>query len=108
MTTDAVGGVWRYSVDLGRAFGRRGVRTTLAVMGPSPDDAQRREAEGAGLALIDRPYRLEWMEEPWADVERAGPWLLELARALRPDVVHLNGYAHAALPWTQPTLVVAH
>ncbi len=108
MTTDAVGGVWRYSIDLGRAFGRRGVRTTLAVMGPPPDEAQRQEANRAGLAVLDRPYRLEWMEEPWADVERAGAWLLALERGLRPDIVHLNGYAHAALPWTRPTVVVAH
>jgi glycogen(starch) synthase len=27
---------------------------------------------------------------------------------LRPDLVHLNGYAHAALPWRPPVLVVAH
>ena len=39
---------------------------------------------------------------------RAGEWLLALAGRARPDVVHLNGYAHAALPWARPIVVVAH
>ena len=108
MTADAVGGVWRYSVDLGRALARRGVRTTVAVMGPSPTAAQRREAERAGLAIVDRPFRLEWMEDPWEDVRRAGDWLLTLDRTLEPDVIHLNGYSHAVLPWSSPVIVVAH
>jgi glycogen synthase len=108
MTADAVGGVWRYSVDLGAALVQRGVRTTVAVMGPAPDEAQRREADRAGLTIVDRPYRLEWMDEPWQDVERAGRWLLSLERTLQPDVVHLNGYSHAALPWYAPVMVVAH
>jgi glycosyltransferase involved in cell wall biosynthesis len=48
------------------------------------------------------------MSDPWTDVERAGSWLLSLARVVRPDVVHLNGYAHAKLPWPVPVVVVAH
>ena len=27
---------------------------------------------------------------------------------IRPDLVHLNGYCHAALPWRAPAIVVAH
>jgi glycosyltransferase involved in cell wall biosynthesis len=34
--------------------------------------------------------------------------LLELEEQLRPDVVHLNGYAHGRLPWRTPVVVVAH
>ena len=108
MTADAVGGVWRYSIDLGTALAQRGIRTTLAVMGPTPEVAQRREADRAGIALVDRPYRLEWMDDPWADVDRAGKWLLALERTLHPDVIHLNGYSHAALSWYAPVVVVAH
>src|SRR5690606_26235405 len=43
-----------------------------------------------------------------AELAEAGQWLLELERSLGPHVVHLNSYAHAALPWQAPTLVVAH
>jgi glycosyltransferase involved in cell wall biosynthesis len=107
-TADAVGGVWRYTLDLGRAMRARGIRTTAAVMGPAPTDAQRHEARDAGDEIVERPYRLEWMDDPWSDVERAGAWLLDLERRLRPSVVHLNGYAHAALPWRGNVVVVAH
>ena len=107
MTADAVGGVWPYSLDLASALHRRGVEVTIAVSGPAPGDAQRSAAVGiARLAVGD--YRLEWMDEPWEDVQRAGRWLLDLERAFRPDVVHLNGYCHAPLPWRAPAVVVAH
>jgi hypothetical protein len=53
-------------------------------------------------------FPLEWQDEPWEGVDAAGAWLLELEARLQPDVVHLNGYVHAALPWRAPPLVVAH
>jgi glycosyltransferase involved in cell wall biosynthesis len=108
MTADAVGGVWRYAIDVGRELATRGVRTTLAVMGPAPTPAQRAEASDAQIKLIDRPYRLEWMDAAWDDVASAGAWLLDLEQQVRPAVVHLNGYAHASLPWSCPVMVVAH
>ena len=108
MTADAVGGVWRYAMDLGTALASRGIRLTVAVMGPLPRPWQALEAERRGIALVSRPYRLEWMDEPWDDVRRAGQWLLALERTIAPDVVHLNGYSHAALPWHVPPIVVAH
>jgi glycosyltransferase involved in cell wall biosynthesis len=77
-------------------------------MGPAPSNDQRAEAAATGLALVDRPYRLEWMADPWDDVERAGVWLLSLAADVRPDVVHLNGFVHAPLPWRAPVLIAAH
>jgi glycosyltransferase involved in cell wall biosynthesis len=109
MTADAVGGVWTYALDLARALTPHGVTISLAVLGPSPSDAQRAEARALpNVRVYERPGRLEWMDEPWADVEDAGDWLLDLARTVDPDVVHLNGYAHAALPWCAPVLVVGH
>lgn len=108
MTADAVGGVWRYAVDLGRELAARGFETTLAVMGPPPTPAQRAEASDAQLDLVDRPFRLEWMDDPWEDVEHAGAWLLDLEQQLQPGLVHLNGYSHAVLPWRSPVVVVAH
>ena len=66
MTTDAVGGVWTYSLTLARALGARGVGVTLAVVGPEPSAAQvaevhRRRAAPAraplppGMARGQRP-----------------------------------------------------
>ncbi|HET6403148.1 MAG TPA: glycosyltransferase family 4 protein [Candidatus Thermoplasmatota archaeon] len=106
MTADAVGGVWTYAVDLSRALVDRGHEVVLATMGPAPDAAQRRDAAHATLVVSER--KLEWMNDPWRDVDAAGDWLLALEREHAPDVVHLNGYAHATLPWRAPALVVAH
>ena len=39
---------------------------------------------------------------------RAGEWLLGLESILDPDIIHLNGFCHAALPWKSPPIVVAH
>jgi glycosyltransferase involved in cell wall biosynthesis len=109
MTADAVGGVWTYCLDLARGLARHGVRVTLATMGPEPTPRQCEEARQIpGLDLHTSTYKLEWMHEPWADVDAAGDWLLSLAERIRPDVIHLNGYAHAALPWPAPTMVVCH
>ena len=44
LTTDAVGGVWTYSLDLARELGRNGIETVLAVLGPPPGDAARAAA----------------------------------------------------------------
>src|SRR5206468_2043376 len=100
MTTDAVGGVWNYALDLSAALGVHGVEVVLATMGPPPDTDQRRKAALANVTLRESSFRLEWMREPWADVARAGDWLLELEREFAPDLIHLNGYTHAALPWS--------
>lgn len=108
MTADSVGGVWQYSLDLATALRDRGIETTLAVMGPAMGAGQREDASRRGIALAEGPFKLEWEESPWDDVGRAGDWLLEIAARVRPQVVHLNGFAHAALPWRCPAVVVAH
>lgn len=109
MTTDAVGGVWHYAVELCRGLGERGVDVVLATMGPRPDANQRAEAQALeNVTLRESDYRLEWMAAPWDDVARAGDWLLELERDFAPDLVHLNGYAHGALAWRAPVVIAAH
>ncbi|WP_437965718.1 glycosyltransferase family 4 protein [Sorangium sp. So ce260] len=109
MTADTVGGVFSYAIELARALAERGVRTSLATMG-GPLSAPQREAAGSvpGLSVFESSFRLEWMDDPWDDVARAGDWLLEIEERVRPDVVHLNGYAHGALGFRAPKLVVAH
>jgi hypothetical protein len=48
------------------------------------------------------------MSDPDADLIMAGEVLLELESEQRPDIVHLNGFYHATLPFRAPVLVVAH
>jgi glycogen synthase len=108
MTTDAVGGVFTYCIQLAAALRRKRVQVAFASMGRRLASGQRAEVQAVGAELFESEYRLEWMDDPWRDVERAGGWLLEAERAFRPDVVHVNGYAHASLPWRAPALLVAH
>jgi glycogen synthase len=109
MTADALGGVWTYALELSRSLNRVGITVMLAVMGPLTARQRRSVARlSPGVRMEHGDFRLEWMREPWTDVDRAGRWLLQLERACRPDIVHLNGYAHGNLPWRTPAVVVAH
>jgi len=109
MTADTVGGVWTYALELTRALEPYGVEVLLATMGPSLNTSQQDDARSlSNLSLFKSNYKLEWMPECWPDVKRAGDWLLHLENRLQPDLIHLNGYAHANLPWKNPTLVAGH
>jgi glycosyltransferase involved in cell wall biosynthesis len=109
MTTDTVGGVWTYSLDLCQGLARHDVQVALATMGAPLTAEQRTDIERLdNVQVFESTYRLEWMSDPWEDVDCAGEWLGDLASALRPDIVHLGGYAHGALRWPAPVVVVAH
>lgn len=109
MTADAVGGVWSYALELSRELSKRGVEVALATMGPPPAYSQREELRSASnITLFESRFKLEWMEDPWEDVLRAGDWLLRLEREVMPDVVHLNGFSHGSLLLRAPKVVVAH
>jgi glycogen(starch) synthase len=109
MTTDAVSGVWDYCVRLAGALQRYDVQIALATMGPAPSERRRAELQPLPhVQLYESTFQLEWMPDPWDDVDRAGMWLLDLRDRFQPDVVHLNHYTHAALHWSVPVLVVAH
>lgn len=109
MTADPLGGVWTYALELAGALAELDVQVTLATMGARPSPAQARAAAALpNLELAESTYALEWMPGPWRDVDAAGDWLGAIAERVRPDVVHVNGYAHAALPFRAPVVCVAH
>jgi glycogen synthase len=109
MSTDTVGGVWNYALQLAAALRRYGVQVVLATMGAPLSFQQRQQAKHIpDLILCESRFRLEWMESPWKDIEKAGQWLLQLERCYRPDLIHLNHYSHGNLDWQAPRLVVGH
>jgi hypothetical protein len=109
MTADAVGGIWTYTLELAGALAPFGVRTTIVTMGPRPD-AQQIAAAAAlpSVDLVTTDFALEWMDEGLRDAAAAADFLLGLEQRLRPTIVHLNGFAHGALPWNAPAIVVGH
>jgi glycosyltransferase involved in cell wall biosynthesis len=105
IATDTVGGVLTYTTELAAALEAGGDEVVVATMGPRLRREQRQLLPGR---VHEGEFRLEWMDDPWEDVDAAGEWLLGLEREERPDVVHLCSYAHGALPFATPKVLVAH
>ncbi|MFC0410330.1 glycosyltransferase family 4 protein [Roseomonas elaeocarpi] len=110
MTTDAVGGVWPYVLDLAGALAPLGVDTTLAVMGPPPAPDQEAEALAVpGLRVLRTALPLDWLAEDAGSIRAAGEALAGLAADAGAEVVHLNSPANAAgVRWPVPVVGVAH
>jgi glycogen(starch) synthase len=109
MTGDTVGGVWTFTLELAEGLAAHGIEVVLATFGAPPTADQTAEAAAIpNLCLLGSDFRLEWMEDPWRDVEASGRWILELEREYSPDVIHLNSFGHGALSWQAPTVLTAH
>lgn len=108
MTLDAVGGVWRYAVDLAATLADAGHEIVFAGFGPPPQPAQEEEARAtARLEWSDAP--LDWLASGPGDLEAAPRWLEELARRHAVDLIHLNQPAFAAgLRGGPPRVTVTH
>ncbi len=109
MSADPIGGVWQYALDLAAGLHEYDIHVVLATLGTPLSPLQRREVQAtSNVTLVESAYKLEWMPEPWSDLEEAGNWLLELAEQYEVDLVHLNHLVHAALPFRVPGLTVVH
>lgn len=110
MTTDAVGGVWRYACSLSGALGQRGWDVLLAVLGPRPDAVQAREVEAMpGVRLLPAPFPLDWTGAGRETMEAAAVELARLARRESCDLAQLNTPLLAAAgEWAMPLVGVAH
>lgn len=112
MTTDCVGGIWPYALDLADGLLSRGVAVTLAMLGPPPGERQLAEAAAIpGLVLLPTGLTLEWTADTPAEVRAASALLSGLARDAGADIIHLNNPAFAAEPVLSdvlPLLVMCH
>lgn len=107
MTADTVGGVWTYALQLSKAL--KDIAVHLATMGAPLSKGQWREVRQLeNVTVHESDFKLEWMQDPWKDITASGAWLLALEKKIEPDLVHLNNFAHGALPWASPVLMVAH
>jgi glycosyltransferase involved in cell wall biosynthesis len=106
MTADTAGGVWVHALSLCAALEGAGASVRLVALG-TPSAEQRNAARRLGnVELVVRPVPLEWMTEPWDELDALEPELLELAASC--DLVHLNHLAHGHLAWGRPVLCVVH
>src|SRR5215471_18301535 len=109
MTTDTVGGVWTFSLELARALGSLGIEVVLAAMGGERHANQYGEAACVdNIKLFTSDFKLEWMDKPGQDLEAANAGLLDLEARVAPDVVHLNFFGPGTARWSTPVVLTAH
>lgn len=109
MSVDAVGGVWRYGIDLARSLAERKVRVAMVGFGPQPSHAQLAEAARARIPMTWEPLPLDWMPGGLAHIGQARAAVVRAANAFNADLVHLNSLALAGEELAPlPTVVVAH
>ena len=110
MTTDTVGGVWQYSLDLCRHLTRHQVDVILAVLGPAPDEAQRWAVSAIrGVSLVEVGGELDWLAPDAASLAASAARLARLARDRHIGLVHLNAPAlNACTDFPVPVIAVSH
>lgn len=108
MTVDAVGGVWRYAMDLSRELTRAGFSIVFAGLGPKPSLALLEEAASIGtLHWLDTP--LDWMATGPDDLSRLPDELARLVKQEKADLLHINLPSQAAnLRVDLPVVTVSH
>jgi glycogen synthase len=106
LTTDMIGGVWRYTVTLVQELVERGHTCAVAVIGHPPGDPAAELPPG--VEIMSRDLKLEWMLGAATDLETGTAWLSSLGRRWKADLVHLNHFAYAVGDFGCPVLIVAH
>lgn len=109
MTADTVGGVWTYAVDLCRVLQEYSVEIHLVTMGALLTADQCMQLEGLkNFYLYESNHKLEWMQDPWEDVDKAGEWIESIYRKVNPDILHFNNFGQIARGWDCPIVTVYH
>lgn len=108
LTTDAIGGVWTYSLALAEALATAGLRISLAVLGPAEPSHIELPAR-PNVTVIKTDLPLDWLVAGTSDLSAITRALRDIAQSLAPDVIHLHAPALAgASPWPAPLVVTAH
>jgi glycosyltransferase involved in cell wall biosynthesis len=110
ITTDAVGGVWRYALEMAAGFVQHGASVVLTTMGPSPSADQRADAAAIpGVEMVVTELPLDWTAASCGELSLAATSLAELAETHAVDTIHLHAPAFAGCAdWPVAVVAVAH
>jgi glycosyltransferase involved in cell wall biosynthesis len=110
ISTDAVGGVWPYTIELARALSRRRVEVEIAVLGPRVTAEQAKTLAGIPWArLHETGLPLDWTAQEPSALGIASSTLASLAQQRDVDTIQLHTPALVAQSiWHAPVLAVAH
>lgn len=108
ITTDAVGGVWQYTMDLAAAVRPLNWEVVVVTLGPKLRGAYR-EAARKVADLIETDLPLDWLARHPDEVLACGAGVARIAAREGADLVQLNQPALAAhRPFPCPTVSVLH
>lgn len=110
LTLDAVGGVWRYALDLTRSLTERGMEVVLVGLGPQPSKDQHAELEPLTrkkVFWLDEP--LDWMATNAEDLRPLRTRLRHIVEDHGVELLHLNlpSQAHG-LDVHRPVVAMSH
>lgn len=110
LTTDTVGGVWRYTMEIAHGLSLRAIEVILAVLGPAPTIEQQREAAAVPRSRIFvKNLPLDWLAETPEQVEDTARALAAMAAEVRADTIQLHAPALVGYPsWPAPVVAVVH
>lgn len=109
MTTDTVGGVWNYSLELCRALIPHNLEIHLLGLGAMPDENQVKEVNKiSNVIFYPSKLKLEWMENPWVDIEKTEKKIDALCKIIQPDLFHFNNYINKISERNIPKVTVYH
>ena len=109
VTADTMSGSWSYTRELVTGLVTRGVRVTLVSFGEIPLPEQIAWMDLLhGLEYRPTAFRLEWMDDARHDLPESSEFLVNLAREVQPDLLHLHQFCHGDLAIDIPRVVMAH
>jgi glycosyltransferase involved in cell wall biosynthesis len=102
-------GSWTYTRELVTGLVTRGIRVTLVSFGEIPLPEQIAWMDLLhGLEYRPTAFRLEWMDDARHDLPESSEFLVNLAREVQPDLLHLHQFCHGDLAIDIPRVVMAH
>lgn len=114
ITTDTVGGVWRFTQELVAGLLDAGDAVALISFGPLPGAEQRAECAqlagewGESFRYVAADVSLEWMPDNEHCFEAGAAVIHQAAQQFRPDILHANQFCWGALDVGVPKIVTAH
>ena len=114
MTTDTVGGVWSFSLQLVDGLLRAGTSIALVSLGRLPSKTQEKscaalsEAHGSHFTYKPLDVPLEWMDCNEEAYRLADPVLTSISKEFSAQLFHSNQFCFGALPIQVPKLITAH
>ena len=103
LTTDAVGGIWRYAVELSHGLAKRGHTITLAIVGPHASSAQTAELHPR-VRPVQTNLPLDWLADSPTDLDHASTTLA----GIDADIALLHAPALLRHRWPIPVAIMAH